>query len=89
MKIRAKIALCTPEGTMSRAAEFDTTPEQAHRWIEQGKAEPVDDPAPAKKAQGKKPRNKTKPPVVAPPAVEPPAQNLIETPVVKTETSDG
>ncbi|WP_447727271.1 DUF7302 family protein [Sphingomonas koreensis] len=72
MKVRAKIALCTPTGTQPRGAEFDTSDEQGARWIAQGKAEAIEDSGsgvaperakPKPKAR-RKPKPKAQPPVV-------------------------
>ncbi|WP_125958716.1 hypothetical protein [Sphingomonas koreensis] len=43
MKLRAKISLCTPTGTVQRGAEFDASDEQAAKWIAQGKARAVEE----------------------------------------------
>ncbi|WP_423606139.1 hypothetical protein [Sphingomonas sp. MS122] len=81
MKVRAKIALCTPTGTMPRGTVFDASDEQAARWIDQGKAEPAADDeadeaaAPAKpKAPKRAKSRKPKVPVAATPPAPSPAQ---------------
>lgn len=81
MKVRAKIALCTPSGTMPRGTVFDASDEQAARWIDQGKAESAADDdadataAPAKPKAPKRTRSrKPKAPVAAPPPAPSPAQ---------------
>jgi hypothetical protein len=77
MKIRAKIALCTDRGPKRRGEEFVTTAEQGQRWIDQGKAELVNETSAPRAAPAKKPkRPKAKPApkpveVVAAPAPEP------------------